>query len=1053
MSELSIPFEAIAIYPYNSEYEDDLHFEKGQVIKVLSIEDDEWYFGTYTSSVDGTVSEGIFPKSFVTLMESDTHVEKSSLEATNISDNTQHAMGLMPGPAESSFEESRASIPDLQTEVDQGVHKDNEATLNKNTPRSTGIPELHRQDPQLIDGNESESKVPQISLKERIAMLQEQQRLQAEREAEMTKKTNQELEVQEQKQETERNLPSDSESEKELVIDETADDRYVANQSDDALEVATSSNSRAPDTIGLIPQYPGNSPELDTITKENQSSGQDKGGDEEDEEELRRLALRERMAKLSGAARLGGAPLGFNPFGMPSKPSTNPATKIKESDRKDSQPIEETNIPSVNGPIQIMPFADPTAVEHLKTKAILDQDDKKEVNTDTVKANQSHEIDIGEETKRLQSEPTADLGSLAEFSDTHRSPSIHGNRATDDRVPSKQSQRSTELDSSVDHEKHDHSKVPHHITALNPGLDTNQLSIAQSKHSDVTEDQLEEHRVPPIPNIPGHYVHTTSNDISETESLQEQNKPSQHLEEDRGEKLKTMLNNPMFAEIRSKDGDDNEPQKMLSTTQESHTSSISRAPPLPQSHPAPPVPFAPPEPPAPLVHSSASAPAQEGLPLVTSASEAPPSRPSVPAPPPESIPPVPPTSRAPPVPPAALPANSASLSAQDTTQASSSNLFERDTGHRLSRGDNSYHSENNQVSDHASALPLTSKVQSTLLENPVSTTGNEINGSLNQSSSMAHRTPPLPLLPPNSGAPPIPPLAQNGIEQLSSANDGRESSFCEPHSAPPLHAVPQRKHTTDLNLSVKQITIRFDPKQDWWLKKEISQEALPCNLKFVYEVDDNQVKKRFDDVWLVRDFYILFENYSQICFTVIFSQSDPHNTAYCHQRYISFLESNNSISVLENYSRKFGSQILQMASSQIGAETSDLVLTILKPFENKILPPIASRTFGANVFGHKAGQSINLDSLKQVMPGDVLVIRKGVFEHQEKSGTIQKFELGMGSSPYTSIVRAYDSSKQKIRVIEESQGEVIPANYSLFDMKAGKLKVFRIVGRDYVGWY
>lgn len=56
-----MPFKVVAQFPYKSDYEDDLNFEKDQEIIVTSVEDAEWYFGEYQDS-NGDVIEGIFRK-------------------------------------------------------------------------------------------------------------------------------------------------------------------------------------------------------------------------------------------------------------------------------------------------------------------------------------------------------------------------------------------------------------------------------------------------------------------------------------------------------------------------------------------------------------------------------------------------------------------------------------------------------------------------------------------------------------------------------------------------------------------------------------------------------------------------------------------------------------------------------------------------------------------------------------------------------------------------------------------------------------------------------
>lgn len=66
------PCDVRALYEYKSEHEDDLNFESGQIIHVFAVEDEEWLRGSYTSP-RGVKESGMFPKSFVELVEAVKH--------------------------------------------------------------------------------------------------------------------------------------------------------------------------------------------------------------------------------------------------------------------------------------------------------------------------------------------------------------------------------------------------------------------------------------------------------------------------------------------------------------------------------------------------------------------------------------------------------------------------------------------------------------------------------------------------------------------------------------------------------------------------------------------------------------------------------------------------------------------------------------------------------------------------------------------------------------------------------------------------------------------
>ncbi|KAL2315950.1 SH3 domain-containing protein C23A1.17 [Schizosaccharomyces pombe] len=73
----SFPTRVVALYPYRSSFSDDLEFDPGQVIDVVSNLDGDWYTGTYVDS-DGNRKIGSFPKDFTEPAEDAVFVERAS---------------------------------------------------------------------------------------------------------------------------------------------------------------------------------------------------------------------------------------------------------------------------------------------------------------------------------------------------------------------------------------------------------------------------------------------------------------------------------------------------------------------------------------------------------------------------------------------------------------------------------------------------------------------------------------------------------------------------------------------------------------------------------------------------------------------------------------------------------------------------------------------------------------------------------------------------------------------------------------------------------------
>ena len=187
---MSVPFEVEALFAYSSEFEDDLSFEKGQILTVLEIEDEEWYFGEYKTA-NGEVKQGIFPKGFVGKPSKQNQKAEVPISTHPVEDNS----------ATKESEEDKAA---LKIDISDSIKEiQKESPLESVGPASPVPIETPRKETKFtealkIPGNKdaeapaeekssfvnSETLVEEarleskMSLKERISLLQEQQRLQ-----------------------------------------------------------------------------------------------------------------------------------------------------------------------------------------------------------------------------------------------------------------------------------------------------------------------------------------------------------------------------------------------------------------------------------------------------------------------------------------------------------------------------------------------------------------------------------------------------------------------------------------------------------------------------------------------------------------------------------------------------------------------------------------------------------------------------------------------------------------------------------------------------------
>ncbi len=222
---------------------------------------------------------------------------------------------------------------------------------------------------------------PKLSLKERIALLQKQQQEEADKAAAAIKRKKEKAEKRrqleeakaaQQAQEAEAQEESDSEGEKSEHESTEHPEPPVTSESASntrqSVESARSTESiQSPDVVKPAEQSTDNEEE----EEEEESSTEE----EVDAEEARKLALRDRMAKISGG--IGGMPMGLMmpgmSFGMPSTKEHKKKSHKKPKDTSDkvaSQPIGLPMMPS--------PFAIPGMAAGAPPIPTADEDDSDE---------------------------------------------------------------------------------------------------------------------------------------------------------------------------------------------------------------------------------------------------------------------------------------------------------------------------------------------------------------------------------------------------------------------------------------------------------------------------------------------------------------------------------------------------------------------------------------------------------------------------------------------------------------------------------------------------
>ncbi|GAV54789.1 hypothetical protein ZYGR_0AS01120 [Zygosaccharomyces rouxii] len=1043
MCDPSTPFQVIALYPYRSDFEDDLNFDKDQIVTVTNIEDDQWYFGEYVGE-GGQLLEGIFPKGFVTIHEKSSG--KSTVEPTAAAAITAESAAEPVPSIESSHENDKdvdqsnqvdpmdPSVSKMKNKVsmfDQGTSEpaplprnstffgDSKDTSVKKTVMadpshhytpSTSFANVERKQreqparvdiPEPVNRGESmespEEDLPKMSLKDRIAMLQEQQRQQLQREQEKKAKKSKKRESTTGEGDT---APLDLENPEQPQHDF----KHAASIKDNGLnhlnegmedlnlnEKRRIRDFEEPPPIPVVPER-----------FEYDSHGLKEEKSEEHHQEPAKEAI------------------GFTES---RELDSNKEADDGEDEEEEEEDEEEARRAALTQkiarmadagryggvPVGFNPFGMPTAVPpagepkkkksaakssepHVEERAppkvvpimpFADPNAVSFLNNQPAKHIHDAEDDIEEEREEFESkEPVKHTDELG----------THG-VSNDPEQESGYAQENTSL-----LESESKPTVPHssnrQSTFMEPTMTHYDNESGQKDPPSLTEQPEpltpSAPSAPPVPPIsPERYHRQDELKNAVGEHLQQVSKPRASNSDD----ISFHSNDHSFNEPQSL-GSPSEPQippipasldpsssPTFSRTGASVPRRPSRGSSLRESEPSGARPS------SILFHS------QDGAPSSPKSFDHPKSAHSVDGV--SDLPPAP----APPIPGAV---SGDDADAREAPSGASSGAppippFPPDHGAKRT----SVHSNDTGSSTtHNRSVP-----------------------------SVPSAIPPAPGSPPTPGS--RPPIAgQSPSEKLSTVS--RAGTF----------------NSKEGSGTAEGKTLKFNSEDSWWLKKEFPLHAFGQRVHCLMEVDDHLIKKKLNENYMVRDFYFLFEDYSQLHFSVNFDASNPHTTVQASQEYIPL---RNQPQLLEEYAQRYGSYILHRASSLVGSHTNGFVPAILSHLENEVVPPIEGRTFGASIFAHNAGEAVRTQDVAEIRPGDILVIRKAKFDVLMKSGSREIISVG-AETPHVAIIADYEFPKGKFRVIEEHSGKVVSSSYKLHRMRAGRLKVFRFIGRDYVGW-
>ncbi|KAF2864379.1 hypothetical protein K470DRAFT_267235 [Piedraia hortae CBS 480.64] len=281
---------------------------------------------------------------------------------------------------------------------------------------------------------------------------------------------------------------------------------------------------------------------------------------------------------------------------------------------------------------------------------------------------------------------------------------------------------------------------------------------------------------------------------------------------------------------------------------------------------------------------------------------------------------------------------------------------------------------------------------------------------------------------------------------------------------PPRHSQDVPRHigrrSVDLGRTEEPIMARdidLVPHTQWWTLPRPLPPALQARDDILWETEETQQSKRGGRTSTSKDVYVLYLDYSQTIFTAHFDPRDPYD-ARLEQRHEpppAPLRPDQ----LQAYWGRFGKAIGEAANAAghnkkdniLGDGTAASLPLALIQAQAGALLPVGTKAYGALVYANLANAStLQYDEIR---PGDIVTLRQARFEGH--SGAMKtKYKADYGPS-HVGVVEEWDGSRRSLRCWEqgrERKAGVRSEKLRLGDLRNGEVRIWRVVGRQWVGW-
>lgn len=234
----------------------------------------------------------------------------------------------------------------------------------------------------------------------------------------------------------------------------------------------------------------------------------------------------------------------------------------------------------------------------------------------------------------------------------------------------------------------------------------------------------------------------------------------------------------------------------------------------------------------------------------------------------------------------------------------------------------------------------------------------------------------------------------------------------------------------------------------WWTQPNVPPPSIQGRKDVLIEVQESKSHDSFH-----KAVYVLYLDYSQ---TIITADFDAHNVSDVHleQRHEpppTLHRQDQLEQAHETYGVRLAKDIEGKQNTVVGDGTPHAVVHELLKFYPQALKPISTRAFGALVYANLANASIQQHDM--IRPGDIITFRNAKF--QGKHGAMHaKYSMDVGKPDHVGVVMDWDGTKKKIRAWEQGREskKVKVESFKMGDLRSGEVRVWRVMGREWVGW-